>query len=97
MENEAWDGTIEKIVKIVDEMEHDDTKDEVVQTPFISQCIVPSTLGTIMEITTQSSQVRTTSVHSTPRAQQKLESSPSSFTSPDPTLASLLSRKTRSL
>jgi hypothetical protein len=32
MENVAWDGTLENIVKIIDAMEHDDSEDEVVQT-----------------------------------------------------------------
>jgi hypothetical protein len=27
VENEAWDGTIEKTVKIIDAMENDDTED----------------------------------------------------------------------
>jgi hypothetical protein len=36
MENEAWDGSVEKKVKIIDSMEHDDTEDEVVQTPCTS-------------------------------------------------------------
>jgi hypothetical protein len=35
MENEAWDGSITKTIKIIDAMEHDDTKYEVVQTPCI--------------------------------------------------------------
>jgi hypothetical protein len=33
MENEAWDGIMAKTVKIIDAMEHDDSKDEVVQEP----------------------------------------------------------------
>jgi hypothetical protein len=31
MENETWDGTIAKTVKIIDAMENDDTEDEVFQ------------------------------------------------------------------
>ena len=34
IENEAWDGTIEKTMKIIDTMEHDDIKDEVFQKPY---------------------------------------------------------------
>ena len=34
IENEAWDGTIEKTVKIIDTMEHNDAEDKVVQTPY---------------------------------------------------------------
>jgi hypothetical protein len=52
MYNEAWDGSIYKIVKIIDTMEHDDTKDEVVQTSCTVQCIIPSTPGTATQITT---------------------------------------------
>jgi hypothetical protein len=59
VENEAWDGSITKIVKIIDVMEHDDTKDEVVQTPCTSQCAIPSTPGTATQITTQSTPIRT--------------------------------------
>ena len=36
VENEAWDGSITKILKIIDVIEHDDIEDEVVQTPCIS-------------------------------------------------------------
>lgn len=97
MENETWDGTIEKIVKIIHEMEHDDTKDEVIQTPCTSQCVVPSTSSTVRQITTQSTSVRIVGAQSIPRVQQTPTSNPSSSTSPDPTLASLLPRKTRSL
>jgi hypothetical protein len=35
MENEAWDGIIEKTIQIFDAMLHDDTEYEVVQTPCI--------------------------------------------------------------
>jgi hypothetical protein len=51
VENEAWDGTIKKTVKIINAMEHDDTKNEVVQTPYIGQCAVSSAPGTAMQIT----------------------------------------------
>jgi hypothetical protein len=46
MENKAWDGIIAKKVSIINSMEHDDTKEEVVQTPCTSQCAVPSTTAT---------------------------------------------------
>ena len=46
MDNEAWDGRIAKTVIIIDAIEHDDTKDEVIQTPCTSQCAVPSTTVT---------------------------------------------------
>jgi hypothetical protein len=36
MENEAWDGNIERKIMIINAMGHDDTEDEVVQTPVIS-------------------------------------------------------------
>jgi len=96
-ENEAWDGTITKTIKIIDAMVHDDTEDEVVQTPCTSQCTVPSTLDTVTQNTMQSTPVRTKVAKSTLRTQQIPASSPSSSTSPDPTLSSLLPRKTRSL
>jgi hypothetical protein len=41
MENEAWNGSISKTLKIIDAMEHDDTEDEMVQTPCTGQCVVP--------------------------------------------------------
>jgi hypothetical protein len=97
LENEAWDGTIEKTVKIIDTMEHNDAEDKVVQTPYTGQYAVSSTPGTAMQITTQNTSVRTTSAESTPRAQQTPTSSLSTSTSPYPTLTSLLPRKTRSL
>jgi hypothetical protein len=84
-------------VKIINAMEHDDTENEVFQTPYIGQCVAPSTPGNAMKITVQNTLVRTTSVQSTPISQQTPTSSLSTSTSPDPTLASLLPRKTRSL
>jgi hypothetical protein len=97
VENEAWDGIITKTVKIIYAMEHDDTKDEVVQTLCIGQCDIPSTPSTAKQITMQNTPVRIASVHSTPKAQQNSIISMSSSTSLDPTLASLLPRNTRSL
>jgi hypothetical protein len=34
-------------------MEHDDLEYEVLQTPCTSQCTVPSTFGTVTQITAQ--------------------------------------------
>jgi hypothetical protein len=50
-----------------------------------------------MQITMQNIAVRTAGAQSTPRPQQTSTNSLSSSTSPDPTLASMLLRKTRSL
>jgi hypothetical protein len=41
--NEAYDGSIKRIVKIIDGIVHDDMEGELVQTPSISQSVVPST------------------------------------------------------
>jgi hypothetical protein len=60
MKNEAWDGRITKTVKIIDVMEHEDMEKEVNQTPCISQCAIPSTLDTGMQIQTQTTPVRST-------------------------------------
>jgi hypothetical protein len=55
MNNEAWDGSIEKTVNII---EHDDIEDgEVVQTPCTSQCVLPSTHGTATQITMQNVEI----------------------------------------
>jgi hypothetical protein len=97
VENKAWDGSVAKTVKIIDAMEHDDTEEEVVQTACTGQCPVPYTSITATQITAQSTLVRTTGAQSTLRAKKTQTSSPSSSTSPDQTLASLLPRKTRSL
>ena len=44
IENESWDGTIEKNFKIMLNAEHDDMTEEVVQTPQVSQLVAaPST------------------------------------------------------
>ena len=43
-ENESWDGTIKKNVKIVSIVEHDEMVEEVVQTPHVIQPVAaPST------------------------------------------------------
>ena len=67
VENKAWDGSIEKIVKIIDAMDHHDTKDEMVQTRCTSQCTVPSTPGIVTQITVQNTLVRSACAQSTPR------------------------------
>jgi hypothetical protein len=41
MENEEWNARITKTLKTIDAMEHDDTEDEMVQTPCTGQCVVP--------------------------------------------------------
>jgi hypothetical protein len=69
----------------------------VVQTLGISQSELPSTPRTVTQITTQTTRVRSAGVQSSPRAQKPPTSSPSSSTSPDPTLGSILPRKIRSL
>ena len=40
VENEAWDVTIKNTVNIVLIVQHDDMKEEMVQTPHISQNII---------------------------------------------------------
>jgi hypothetical protein len=66
VENEAWYGTIEKTMRIMDAMEHNEIEEEeVFQTPYISQCAVPSTPGTAMQITMHNTPVGTTGVQST--------------------------------
>jgi hypothetical protein len=97
VENEAWDGRIERTVEIIDAIGHDDIEDEVVQTPFIIRCIVPSTYGNATQIPAQTTPVRSTGVQSTSRVQQTPTSSPSSYTSPYPTISSMFPRNTRIL
>jgi hypothetical protein len=95
VENEAWDGSITNTIIIINAIEHDNTEEEVVQTPGTSQCAVPSTTAT--QIPVQSTPVRSVGAQSTPRAHQTLASCPSSSTSLDQMLAGLLPRKTRSM
>ena len=53
MENESWDKSIEKKVKIVNHVTHDDITEEVDKTPHASQSVtVLSTLETIQHVTT---------------------------------------------
>jgi hypothetical protein len=96
VENEAWDGSVEKTVRIIDVSGNDDIEDEVVKTPVISQCAVPSTTGIVTHILAQTTPVRFAGAHSTLKAQQTPTRSPSTSTSQEPTLSSLLPRKTRS-
>jgi hypothetical protein len=94
MENEAWDGSIERIVGIIDAIVNDGIEEEVVKTPITSQSAVP---GTVTQIPAQTTLVRYAGVQSTPRTQQTPKINPSSYTSLDPTLSILLPKKTRSL
>ena len=44
VDNESWDGTIEKNAKIVSNVKHEDMTEEVVQTPQVNQPVIaPST------------------------------------------------------
>jgi hypothetical protein len=65
----------------------------VVHTPCTSHFAVLSYPGAATQIPSQTTQVRTAGTNSTPRAQQTPTSNPSSSTSQDRTLASLLPRK----
>jgi hypothetical protein len=69
----------------------------MVQTPCINQFSFPSIPSTVMQIIVHNTLVRKTGALSTPRVQKTSTSSPSSSAYPDPTLASLLQRKKRSL
>ena len=92
MENEGWDGSVEKTKKIIDCVSHDDMTDEVVNIPHIIQIIIPSTPRNAPHGATQTIVPPSTSqatLLSTPRVQQTPASSPSSTTSSDLTLASL--------
>ena len=85
VENGAWDGTIEKNVKIVSPVTHDDMRGEVVETTHVSQnVVVTSTSMTVRlvpakststQVTTQATPVRT------PRAQKNPSSSSKTLTS----------------
>jgi len=58
VENEEWDGSVEKTFKIINAIMHDDIEEEEVQTPCTSQCSIPSISSTAMQITTQNTPVR---------------------------------------
>jgi hypothetical protein len=97
IENEAWNGRITKIVKIIDAMDHDDTEGEMVQTPCTGQCVVIYTPDTTTQITVKNIPVRTAGTQSTPRVKQTSASSPSNSTSLDPNLTNMLPRNTRNM
>jgi len=67
----------------------------VVQTPCINQCEVPCTPRTMTQTPAQTTLVISTSVQSTPRVQKTRASNPISSTYVDPTLESVLPRKTK--
>ena len=56
LENEPWVGSVEKIVKLIDVLPHDDMTNEVVQRQHTSEIVAPSTPRTrphvIIQITT---------------------------------------------
>ena len=74
VENESWDGIIEKNVNIVLDVEHDDMTEEVAQTTHVSQPVTTtstpmtprhgSTQGTSTQLATQATPT------STPRGQK---------------------------
>ena len=74
VENESWDGTFEKNVKIVSHFEHEEMTKEVVQTPQVNQLVsTPLTPMTPRHGSTQgiSTQVATQATPtSTPRGQK---------------------------
>ena len=39
VENESWDGTVEKNVNILSNVEHEDMTEEVVQIPQVNQSV----------------------------------------------------------
>lgn len=88
LENESWDGTFEKNVKIVSTIKHDAMMEEVVRTTHVSQNFVapstPKTLqnvsgqGTLTQVTTQATST------SSPRSFQTPPCSLSSSTSTNP-------------
>ena len=77
LENEGWDGSVEKNKKIIDCVSHDDMTDEVVNIPHIIQILIPSTPrnaphGATQTIVPPSASQAT--LLSTPRVQQTLMS-----------------------
>jgi hypothetical protein len=62
VENEAWDGSIEKTIRNIDAIGHGDTEDEVVQTPCTNRCTITFTPKTVTQIPTQTTLVRTAGV-----------------------------------
>ena len=67
-ENESWDGTVKKNVKIVSNVEHEYMMEEVVQIPHVCQPVATlstpmtprhgSTQGTLTQFTTQATTYR---------------------------------------
>ena len=51
-ENESWDGIVNINVKIVSNVDHDDMKEEVVQTPHVSQKFYSHDTMTLFNIRT---------------------------------------------
>ena len=88
IENESWDATVEKNVKIVLNVEHDDMMKEVVQTAHAIQPIAApltpmtpwhsSTQGTLTQVVAQATSSRK------PRGQQTALTNSSRPTSTDP-------------
>jgi hypothetical protein len=60
VENEAWDGKIEKIVSIINSIKHDETEEKVIKKPCTSHFAVPSTPRTVMQITMKNTPVIST-------------------------------------
>ena len=46
VENESWNGTVEKNVKIVSNVEYDEMTKEVIQIPLVSQSVTKSSTAT---------------------------------------------------
>ena len=94
VENETWDGTVDIYVKIVSNVNNDDMKEEVVQTPHVIQPVAApstpmtprhgSTQGPLTQVAAQATPM------STPRGQQTPSSISSRSTPTEPV-------KTRSL
>lgn len=114
MENEAWDGSVNKNVNITKVVPHDDMVDKLFSSSCTTQTINPSTLGVTPHVVAQvmppSLASRSSRFLSTPGGQKNSQVStsanileatmintPSNCTSSDPTLASMLPHKTRSL
>jgi len=97
VKNEAWDGSIERIIKILDNIIHNDIEYEVVQIPITSQGTIPSTSRIVIQIVAKTTLVRFAGAHSTPRVKQNPASSQSNSTFPYLMLESLLPRNTRSM
>ena len=90
-ENESWDGTVKKNVKIVSNVKYDDMTEEVVQTTQVNQPVTAS-LNPMTPRHTSAQGVSTqfaaqATPSSTPRRQQTLSSS---STSTDPVKTRIL-------